>query len=69
MDPGGAEAAAKAAAEAAAKAAGSTVTGLQVELPAKPTPTKRPRPAWNPKWDVLMGDEDDFGESLRKGKK
>ena len=56
------------AADAAAKAASSTETGLQVELLAKPTPTKRPRPAWNPEWDVLVGDEDDFGESLHKGK-
>ena len=61
MDSGGAD--------AAAKAASSTETGPQVELPAKPTPTKRPRPAWNPEWDVSMGDEDDFGESLHKAKK
>ena len=61
MDSGGAD--------AAAKAASSTETGLQIELPARPTPLKRPMPAWNPDWNVAMGDEDDFGESLHKAKK
>ena len=28
------------------------------------TPSKRPRPAWNPIWNVNTGSEDDFGEAL-----
>ena len=28
------------------------------------TPSKRPRPAWNPIWNVNSGSEDDFGEAL-----
>ena len=62
MDPGDAE--------AVAKAISFTETGLRVELPAGPTPAKRPRPKdWNTDWDVLVGDEDDVGESFHKGKK
>ena len=61
MDSGGTD--------AAAKAASSTKTGLHIELPAGPTPSKRQRQPWNPNGDVALGDENDFGESLHKAKK